>query len=751
MADSSPRFRHDLLATAVEVDGIRCVDVRDPDRDVSFRFYDFEYDLAQQLDGRPAADISDWAIATYGLDLTPVVIAEFAARLSELGFLVTEGDQAPDPLHKPDRATLGGFPPPGPPVPLLPPGGPTQPEQRSEDESQPVSQVVNRAVERAAEAGSELGSIPTMIAAASPSAPTTLVLPGGLAPTAGGRRPSSELPLLGDPRAGHRSTPIGGSPRTTATSGSPSGSPRVTPVGGSPRITPASGARASATTLAAVPRWMAELDSTATRPGAPTRDPFSSPSSSPSPSAPPSPASPPVGETMVGFAAVTEAAVKPTRETSIDPPEAMGTVMGFAAVTDSQIRDAEQAAARISHPPQGTSERRLPPRPEHVVMAPFQAEEARRRPPEAGLRRPARYGADRSTMIVVLVVALAVIGAVIAYYIWSQYQSTLEARRVRIIAPHPAAVYRWFDATGSAVVGGSAALGFAAGGSVADVLPPGSRYAAGEIIAKLEGAADREGEVNRARSRVAYHQQIRDGMRAAGNIPEMRKAEIKIVEKQALLDEAEAALDRLVIRANESGEVADVVANRGTLVEANAPVVRVRTGALRGEFVLAARDTDAAAHLGFCRVEIVGIAPAGGPDGGAIASGGINAAGAAVAGDSLPRFADCKLVPPAQPPSDHFEVELPESTGILLGQPLRLARVRYDGVFPVPRSAVVRVGDTDRVFVVGPGDIALARAITIADSDADDVVVSQGVDVGDRVIVDPPGDLRDGSPLTILH
>jgi hypothetical protein len=28
-------------------------------------------------------------------------------------------------------------------------------------------------------------------------------------------------------------------------------------------------------------------------------------------------------------------------------------------------------------------------------------------------------------------------------------------------------------------------------------------------------------------------------------------------------------------------------------------------------------------------------------------------------------------------------------------------------------------------------------------------VLSQGIDVGDRVVVDPPSDLRDGTPLTI--
>ena len=127
------------------------------------------------------------------------------------------------------------------------------------------------------------------------------------------------------------------------------------------------------------------------------------------------------------------------------------------------------------------------------------------------------------------------------------------------------------------------------------------------------------------------------------------------------------------------------------------------------------------------------------------------AADAGAAADTGPRFADCRLTAPPQPPNNRLEVELPPSAGILLGQSLLLARVRYDGVFPVPRSGVVRVGDTDRVFVVGPGNVAQARSITIADSDPDEVVISQGLDVGDRVIIDPPSDLRDGTPLQIFQ
>jgi hypothetical protein len=297
------------------------------------------------------------------------------------------------------------------------------------------------------------------------------------------------------------------------------------------------------------------------------------------------------------------------------------------------------------------------------------------------------------------------------------------------------------------VVAGNSPLAFATGGSVADVLPVGSHYAAGEIIARLQNATAREAEVNRARSRVAYNQQLRDSMKAANNLPEMRKAEIAIVEKQAKLDEAEAALDRLVIRATEPGEVVEVIAKRGSMVEANAPAVRVGSGQIHGEFILNAKDADAAAHLGFCRVQIVGLPPAATADGKSRGA----AAGADAGAETGPRFADCRLMGPPQLPNHRLEVELPPSAGILLGQPLLLARVRYDGVFPVPRSAIVRVGDADRVFVVGPGNVAQARAATIADADPDEVVLSQGIDVGDRVIIDPPSDLHDGTALTVIQ
>src|SRR2546430_16713281 len=94
--EASPRFRSDLIATAAQADGMAFVDVRDPRNGSSFRLYDFEYDLALQLNGQSLDGVVGWAAATYQLDLTPEGIGEFAARLGELGFLQSEGHESDD-------------------------------------------------------------------------------------------------------------------------------------------------------------------------------------------------------------------------------------------------------------------------------------------------------------------------------------------------------------------------------------------------------------------------------------------------------------------------------------------------------------------------------------------------------------------------------------------------------------------------------------------------------------------------------
>ncbi len=61
MSEASPRFRQDLIVSPTEADGVACVDVSDPKTGTNFRLYDFEYQLALQLNGQPVAQVTDWA------------------------------------------------------------------------------------------------------------------------------------------------------------------------------------------------------------------------------------------------------------------------------------------------------------------------------------------------------------------------------------------------------------------------------------------------------------------------------------------------------------------------------------------------------------------------------------------------------------------------------------------------------------------------------------------------------------------
>ena len=109
-----------------------------------------------------------------------------------------------------------------------------------------------------------------------------------------------------------------------------------------------------------------------------------------------------------------------------------------------------------------------------------------------------------------------------------------------------------------------------------------------------------------------------------------------------------------------------------------------------------------------------------------------------------PRFLDCQPPGAAAARGDKIEIPLPGDLGLVSGQPLRLARRRYDAVFPVPAAAVVADGDRRSVWIAGRDGTAELRQVAIVDA-SDDALVSDGLRVGDQVIVDPPAGLRAGT------
>ena len=70
MAGEGPRFRRDLDAKPLEIDGIAYVDTTDPRSGSIFRFYDFEHAVAEALDGRELDDVVSDARARSGFEVT---------------------------------------------------------------------------------------------------------------------------------------------------------------------------------------------------------------------------------------------------------------------------------------------------------------------------------------------------------------------------------------------------------------------------------------------------------------------------------------------------------------------------------------------------------------------------------------------------------------------------------------------------------------------------------------------------------
>jgi ribosomal protein L2 len=112
--------------------------------------------------------------------------------------------------------------------------------------------------------------------------------------------------------------------------------------------------------------------------------------------------------------------------------------------------------------------------------------------------------------------------------------------------------------------------------------------------------------------------------------------------------------------------------------------------------------------------------------------------------------------PPEDPPRTDFAgklvLGLGNPTGIQAGTQVRLASARFEGVFPVPRSAVVHQDGTERVWVIGGtgGRRAELRAVELASDDPETALVARGLRSGDTVILDPPASLKPGSEVATL-
>jgi hypothetical protein len=428
------------------------------------------------------------------------------------------------------------------------------------------------------------------------------------------------------------------------------------------------------------------------------------------------------------------------------------------------------AGASTPTPPVGTAspERPVP----GMVVRPPVAE------PSAALTLPRRR-------FPTVLAALGILAAIATVAWFLRPEGALEGTTavsvptVHVVSPQPTTFHRWFPTTGVVVPGRDQTLGFAVAGRIQDVLAPGTTFSAGDSIARLKGVADRELVVNRLRSRIAFLEQLRSSSLDSGNKVAVRDAELKLGARKRELVQATAELAKLEIRPAMAGTIAEVLAETGSAVAAQAPILRLRAAGPHAVFALAPNQLAAARELGFCRLETIpGVAPESPEavtDAGPVETAAratdctFPAAPAAEAGSapgtptpsgtpgapapSPPTAAGSVLEEPIHPDFEgKLVLGLPAGTTIPAGTQVRLASARFESVFPVPQSAVVSQDGADRVWVLtAAGHHADVRPVEVASTEKGIALITRGIRSGDAVLVDPPASLKGGDPVYVIQ
>ncbi len=192
-------------------------------------------------------------------------------------------------------------------------------------------------------------------------------------------------------------------------------------------------------------------------------------------------------------------------------------------------------------------------------------------------------------------------------------------------------------------------------------------------MARLQGVAARELNVNRVRARVAFFEQLRDSSRAAGNEVAARQAEANVAARTRELATAQAQLAELEIRPKAAGQYRPgSVVERGALVKPGTPALRIRAAGPRATFPLPPDGQAKARALGFCRLETV--PGTGATDGGAT--------------EKAARAIDCGFpaLSPGATPDSALAVDVVGAPDLAPGTAVNLASARFDGVFPHPED-----------------------------------------------------------------
>lgn len=261
----------------------------------------------------------------------------------------------------------------------------------------------------------------------------------------------------------------------------------------------------------------------------------------------------------------------------------------------------------------------------------------------------------------------------------------------------------------------------------------GQRVKAGEVLVKI-AAGEISARVAQARTQLNTTQRDLDRERAlqakgASTNETVRNLEDRVATHEAQLREAEVMLGYTILRAPFDGVVSRKISNQGDLATPGTTLLEVHGNA--GFEVDAAVPETAASQLAVDAGVSVSI-----PATNVTFTGKIAEISSAV--DTRARAVAIKVAVPegVEVRSGQFaRLELP-------GEPRRAIRV--------PASAVSRFGQIERVFTVADDHRAVLRLVKTAGARQDGrVEILAGLVAGDRVVVSPPPQLREGQRVEV--
>ena len=409
----------------------------------------------------------------------------------------------------------------------------------------------------------------------------------------------------------------------------------------------------------------------------------------------------PQAEVIAGAAAPSEEVVAPEADS---PPNIATDSTAFPILPAP--RSPAPVTALPSAPPPWTTPRPLM-TPTPVTFGPILEQPSSRR----GLRRSLVLFGSLGVLAAAAVLALAL------PFLFSPQEP--QRLRVRALALAPGTIFRYFDGAGVVQVVAGTTLKFPAPGKVIRMAGVGSPVAAGDVAAAIETARPLQEQLARQRERLAFYRQMADAMHQVGNAKEEERQVAKVELRNAKIAKTLRDLAEVAVVVDVPGEVEETFAREGDLVEAGHPALRLRSAGFRVTFELSRQQAAFARRLGFCQVEVEGYV-----------------------------FGCTQLQEKAD--ETHASVEVASLPAALLGKAAHLARLRFEGAFALPATAIVRTGSRDEVFVVSSQSRAELRPVNVAERDASEVIVVQGLDAGDHVVVEVVPGLRAGAQVAIV-